>query len=454
MRLIKILLVLGLILVAVPVIAAEIPPTIPHPGINSQNGYVISVFNRDTRTLDLRAPYLHDTPYDNGTGWRNGDRIGYNCGYGFIEHQQVLTPVELFGRVTFRLIQQAQSYGQINDTYMEEPNAAQNTAGGPSRFYDGSVNSTGFQASSLECPAVTENYVAVPGVDDRDKAIFWLDGQAREIRDYLFVDSAPGVTFDFLDPITEPFTVTGTDSGVSTVNNRQPVLVIDHGVPIAVVYYDGIGRGSVIAPDVVSPDDCNAIISMSQGAQVYSGSTAGASDPADSELEALTGEQWMLYVNGGAALRSWKSASAWNSINLQERHRCGTDEEIDQVLFIFDPAGSANPYTNDLNVVIGIMETRFPNADIDVSLLVGGKNAGGSHVTCTVVQLGQTKIVKASQTHLNAFPLMAGVPEAGPDLDVQCTTNGSPSYTDVKGHLAGPAAIAAQAIVGAAYPGG
>lgn len=437
----KILLILGLILVAVPVLAAEIPPTIPHPGINGENGYVISVVNRDTHTLDLRAPYLHDTPYDVGTGWLNGDRIGYNCGYGFLGHLGVP-----FGRVTFRLIPQAQAYGQINDTYMEEPNGPQNTAGGPSRYYDGTPNTTGFQASSLECPAVTESYVATPGVDDRDKAVFWLDGQAREIRDYLFADSAPNVTFDFLDPITTPFTVTGTDSGASIVNNRQPVLVIDNGVPIAVVYYDGIGNGSVIAPeDEPTVDDCNAIISMSQGGQVYSGSQAQTSE--ESELEALTGEQWMALINGGPnTLPRWKSNTIWGGI--VERNRCAPDNEIDRVLFIFDPRGSAAPFTNDLNVVIGILHNRYPNAEVDVSLLVGGKNAAGTHVVCTITQRGRTQTVTASNSHKNSIALMT-MAEAGPDLDVLCN-----QYADGLGHLNNAGAASAQAQVAAFYNSG
>lgn len=425
---------------SVPALAAEVPPTIPHPPVGSANGFIISVFNRDTRTLDLRAPYLHDTPYDDGTGWLNGDRIGYNCGYAFIQHLG-----EIFGRVTFRLIPQAQTYGQINDSFMEEPNADQNTVGGPSRFYDGAVNSTGQQASSLECPAVTEDYTAASGVDDRDKAIFWLDGQALEIRDYLFADSAPGVTFDFLPPITEPFTVTGTDSGVSTVNNRQPVLVIDHGVPIAVVYYDGIGRGSVIAPTEEggpNPDDCNAVISMSQGAQVYAGSQAGASDLADSELEVATGEQWMLLFAGGKPLKMWTAPSLWTQ--LSERHRCGTDAEIDRVLFIFDPRGSTAPFTNDLNAAIGIMESRYPNAEIDVSLLVGGEG----HVVCTISQFGQTHNVVASQTHKNSIGQMT-MSQAGPDLDVACS-----GYSDKLGHLTDAGAADAQSQVADFYSGG
>jgi hypothetical protein len=428
-----------LLLIAATAMAAEVPPTIPHPGINGQNGYTIGVVNRDTRTLDLRAPYLHDTPYDDGTGWRNGDRIGYNCGYGFIEHQPSIGPAELFGRFTFRLIPQAQSYGQINDSFMEEPNDDQTTAGGPSRYYDGTPNTTGFQASSLECPAVTESYVAVPGVDDRDKAIFWLDGQAREIRDYLFADSAPGVTFDFLDPITTPFTVTGTDSGVSTVNNRQPVLIIDHGVPIAVVYYDGIGRGSVIAPTETgggpNPDDCNMVVSMSQGRQVYTGTPNGSSNAA---IEAATGEQWMFGGSGGKVLQWFTIASNWDTLGIL--HRCGPDAEIDRVVLIFDPREpqGQNHMTQYLNQVLAIVGSRYPGAEAQFVLLVGAEG----HVSCDPV-------VKAAQTHAARIDELNLHPDAGPDLDIPCS-----QYSDTIGHLGPEGAASANGQLGAAYSGG
>lgn len=426
--------VLILTLIAIPAMAATIPPTIPHPPVGSANGFTIGVFNRDTRTLDLRAPYLHDTPYDDGTGWRNGDRIGYNCGYAFMQHNQ-----ELFGRVTFRLIPQAQSYGQINDSFMEEPNDAQNTAGGPSRYYDGTPNTTGQQASSLECPAVTENYTAAPGVDDRDKAIFWLDGQAREIRDYLFADSPAGITFDFLAPITTPFTVTGTDSGVSTVNNRQPVLVIDHGVPIAVVYYDGIGRGSVITPTETgggsNPNDCNMVVSMSQGRQVYTGSPGGSSNAA---IEAATGEQWMFGGSGGKVLQWFTVASNWNTLGIL--HRCGTDAEIDRVVLIFDPREpqQQNHMTQYLNQVLTIINNRYPGAEAQFVMLVGADG----HVPCSPV-------IKAAQTHAGRITELNLHPNAGPDLDIPCS-----GYSDSIGHLNASGATNANNDLSAAYAGG
>lgn len=431
---------------SIPALAAEVPPTLPHPGINSQNGYRIGVTDLTSNTLLWSAPYHHELLYQSGTGWRNGDRIAYHCAYGFLTDNGVIV-----GRFTFRAVPSDDNnpdgaYIRINDTYMEDaPGSPQNTAGGPSRYYDGTQRPANIQTPFADCPQdVGVDYEAGNFPDEDPVIPFWNDGQVIEIRDYRNTVPAAGVTFQELDPITEPFQVT-TSTGTHAVNDRRTVLARLDGVPVAVVYYDGLGTGQVI-PDGAepAPDDCNAIISMSQGGQVYAGSQSGVHDPAESELEALTGEQWMALINGGPnALVRWKSPAIWGGI--VERNRCGTDSEIDRVLFIFDPRGSAAPYTNDLNVVVGILEGRYPNAEIDVSLLVGG----AGHVVCTIVQRGQTQTVTASVTHKNAIGLMAGVPEAGPDLDVPCS-----GYADGLGHLNNVGAASAQAQVGAFYSGG
>lgn len=429
---------------SIPAAAADIPPTLEHPRVDAENGYYFGVIDRNTKTLLWRAPYHHELLYQLNTGWLNGDRLAYHCMYGFIQQDGVIV-----GRFTVRAIPTADNnsdgaYIQINDSYMEDaPGSPQDTAGGPARRYDGSVRDPNIQSPFADCPQdVGIDYQ--PGTaDERPIIPFWNNGEVIELRDYRNTVAAPGVTFEELEPITTPFQVT-TGNGTHTVNDRRTVLARLNGLPVAVVYYDGLGTGSVVGPaaEGSNPDDCNAIISMSQGAQVYSGSQAGASDPNPSELEALTGEQWMLLFKGGAPLKMWKSQTLWAS--LGERHRCGTDAEIDRVLFIFDPRGSVAPFTNDLNVVVGILESRYPNAEIDVSLLVGGDG----HAVCTVVQAGQTQNVTASVTHRNSIGAMT-MPNAGPDLDVPCS-----GYADKLGHLKDSAAADAQAQVAAFYNGG
>lgn len=170
-------------------------------------------------------------------------------------------------------------------------------------------------------------------------------------------------------------------------------------------------------PAVALPSDCNVIISMSQGKQVYTGQTDGW--PQASPLEAATGEQWMLIYAPGPHYLSWWAVEANWSIP-REKHRCGTDAEIDQVVFIFAPDSSAS-FADDFDAVLAIMESRFPNADVDLALLVGAVG----HTTCQVA--GQP--VAAAQLHLDFIGLMT-MPDAGPDLDVACS-----GFIDKKGHL-------------------
>lgn len=438
---------LATVLLLLPTIAlsAEIPPTIVHPPVNSENGYYFGVTDLNTGQFMWRAPYHHELLYQPNTGWQNGDRIAYHCAYGFLMENDVIV-----GRFTARAVPSSDNnpdgaYIRINDTYMEDaPGSPQDTAGGPARFYDGSVRPANIQTPFADCPQDVGVEYESGNFPDEDPIIpFWNNGEVIEIRDYRNTAQPTGLTFHELAPITEPFQIT-TSTGTHTVNDRRTVLARFNGAPIAVVYYDGLGTGSVIAPTEggPNPDDCNAIVSMSQGAQVYSGSSAGASDPNPSELEAATGEQWMLLFKGGAPLKMWTGLSTWDS--LGERHRCGTNAEIDRVLFIFDPRGSAAPFTNDLNVAMGIMESRYPNAEIDVSLLVGGNG----HVVCTISQFGQTQNVVASVTHRNSIGAMT-MAEAGPDLDVACS-----GYSDKLGHLKDDAAANAQAQVAAFYSGG
>lgn len=224
--------------------------------------------------------------------------------------------------------------------------------------------------------------------------------------------------------------------------NRTPAVV---GIVAVLV----IGLSSIFAggPEKVvsqslfaataNPSDCNAIVGMSQARQVYSGTALQSPMPANSPLETSTGEQWMVLYKGGMTLPFFMNASNWNG--LLEAHRCGTDAEIDRVLFIFTPEGSTD-LVGDLNLVLDITAAKYPNAEVDLSLLVGG----AGHVVC---QIQQTNLVDvaASKFHRNYIAQMT-MAEAGPDLDVPCN-----QYADNKGHLTAAGALNANGQVSRYY---
>lgn len=193
---------------------------------------------------------------------------------------------------------------------------------------------------------------------------------------------------------------------------------------------------SMSVPVSAASTDCNAVVSMSQGRQMYYGSQFQGGSP--SELEVLTGEQWMALIMGGKVLSWWTDASHWDF--LDEWDRCGTDVEIDSVIFIFDPFGSGRCGSqgcddgtimrNHLTQVLDITAARYPNADTWLTMLVGSVG----HVVCVVA----ANPVRASRTHRDRIGQLT-LPEAGPDLDVPCF-----QYADNVGHLTDDGAANAQ----------
>lgn len=427
------LIVLGLLLVGLPALAAEIPPTIPHPGINPENGYSIGVEAIDIDARERRpfwqAPYLDNLPYVPNSGWLDGDRVGYHCAFGHLEHNG-----EIIGRFTFRVVDGADSYMKIGDRYMVEG----------SRYYNGGIFG-GQQVPTGDCPFSTGNYETANVPDERPVIPFWHGDQVVEIRDYREVEvQSPGITFELLDPVLEPFVVSNSVDGSRphVVNNRVGVLAREFGVPTIEVYYDALGSGSMFAPDdeppddgQPNPDDCNTLVSMSQGRQVYTGSPGGSSNAA---LEAATGEQWMFGGSGGKVLQWFTNAANWNTLGIL--HRCGTDAEIDRVVLIFDPreARQQNHMTQYLNQVLTIIDSRYPAAEAQFVMLVGAEG----HVPCSPV-------VKAARTHAGRIAELNLHPNAGPDLDIPCS-----GYSDLIGHLNAVGAADANAQLGAFYSGG
>lgn len=237
----KILLVIlalvtsGLAMVAV---AATVPETIPHPFIAARynNGFYFTVKKLLPQypytQVYWSAPYLYETPYVPNTGWLAGDRVAYHCAYTFLQHNG-----EIVGRVTFQRVAGASSYVQIIDKFMPEG----------VRWYDGSPTPVAGEGNRYsDCPPVSQNYEPGAIPDERPKVVYWSGDTALEIRDYLTIKpGVAGVTFDLIDVIDEPFTVTAPTSGVLTVNSRVTVLARENGVPFTVIYYDGIGIGQV-----------------------------------------------------------------------------------------------------------------------------------------------------------------------------------------------------------------
>lgn len=199
------------------------------------------------------------------------------------------------------------------------------------------------------------------------------------------------------------------------------------------------GPSKQIAQFAAVATDCNAVVSMSQGRQVYSGTALQTPMPANSPLEAATGEEWMVLYKSGQGLGFFTVAANWNT--LAEHGRCGTDAEIDRIVFIFDPKGTTN-FSGDLNTVLGIVGSKYPNAEVDLSLLVGGVG----HVTCKIQQVNLVDVA-ASKTHAQFIGQMT-MPEAGADLDVECS-----QYSDNKGHLTAAGAVNANGQLAAFYNG-
>jgi hypothetical protein len=181
--------------------------------------------------------------------------------------------------------------------------------------------------------------------------------------------------------------------------------------------------------------DCNAIVSMSQGRQVYNGESDGTA-PSFSPLETSTGEQWMLLFRSGKALSWWTNPSNWTG--LAKVHSCGADSEIDSVVFIFDPFRSTDVF-GDLATVLDIINSRYPSASAHLTLLVGGEG----HVTCKILNSrGRLVNVHASVLHASLIEQMT-MPEAGPDLDVPCS-----EYASTSGSLTTVGAAEANAELG------
>jgi len=165
----------------------EIPETIPYPrGLKAAGGYSITLSCIDTEdivcdTFDAKrtwweAPYLGtNLPYAENSAWVDGDREGYRCAYGFLEHNGEI--VGAFGAVR----PLGQGYGKVNDRYMDE--AVRYLDGTLTGYSGGEITEEDCQTGILS-PDVdyTEVY---EGPDERPRIGFFSgSGEILDIRDY------------------------------------------------------------------------------------------------------------------------------------------------------------------------------------------------------------------------------------------------------------------------------
>ena len=180
-----------------------------------------------------KAPYT--TNLDNGYGWISGDRAGYQGAYMFLVN---LDTGELYARVGFRRVEEAASYGKVNDAYMDEIQTTQLSYRGECVF--------GEEWSQEQQPRLDQEYNAPTTGDERPVILIRVNGVVVEDRSYAGTTPFGDVeNFQFNDGghITEPFkTYNGFGTDPHLVYERQTVIAnFDQGdgmLPFAVVYYD------------------------------------------------------------------------------------------------------------------------------------------------------------------------------------------------------------------------
>lgn len=169
------------------------------------------------------APYLRTLPFTPETGWTDGDRVAYRCGYGFLQHKG-----RIVGRVTFTRIREAASYAALNDRYMLDA----------VRYYDGTLNTNPDLHQLNDCPEPSEAY-APTTVSERPNVTYTLVDRRGtpisllELRSYTNTDAGPDVTFE---------TTLVTPQRVTVVASAK-------GIPFMVVYYDSLSPKVVMGSD-------------------------------------------------------------------------------------------------------------------------------------------------------------------------------------------------------------
>ena len=197
-----------------------IPETIPYRKLNKDKGdYRIETANLDTGQNWWKAPYIGQwLPYTPNAQWLNGDRVAYQCAYGFLEHEG-----EIVGRFAFDRVPGV-TYGRVNDRYMEEGE----------RYWDGTLAAPDAPPQLNDCkPNSGFTYEEWDGPDERPRVVFWsATGDVLDIRDYRNTATST-VKFRLFD--VSPTRVTVVAYELAT------------NLPVVVVYYDALGTGTVTA---------------------------------------------------------------------------------------------------------------------------------------------------------------------------------------------------------------
>jgi hypothetical protein len=165
--------------------------------------------------------------YPGGGAWIDGDRQGYQCGYGFIvdANGETASAENIVGRFAFVRAPDA-AYGKVIDRYMEE--AERYLDGTPTPYYG-----TNFKEIPEEdCTDVRSDidYAnACVGVDQRPRVAFFdADGNVLDIRDYSNT-VANNVIFNL-------HSFDGT---------RATVIACEDGLVGMLVYYDALYDGQI-----------------------------------------------------------------------------------------------------------------------------------------------------------------------------------------------------------------
>lgn len=173
--------------------------------------------------------YFRVLPYAPNTGWTDGDRENYYCGYGFLMNNGI--PV---GRVTAYAIEAAR--GNPNDPNSDTIVISDRSMDEAVRLLDGSLAQPPNQVELAEpCNSLigTPDYPDLIGSGERPTVEFVYNGQTIEFRNYKPLVVPPFLQFQ-----------------VTTANEHQVVVVAyKNGVASVAFYYDSMVPAMVMETD-------------------------------------------------------------------------------------------------------------------------------------------------------------------------------------------------------------
>lgn len=173
--------------------------------------------------------YFRNLPYAPNTGWTDGDRETYYCGYGFLTFNG-----EIVGRVTAYVIDAAR--GNPSDPNSDTIVLSDRSMDEAVRLLDGSLAQPPNQVELAEaCNRLigTPSYPNLIGGGERPTVEYVLNGQTIEFRNYKPLDVPPFLKFQ-----------------VTTANDNQVVVVAyKNNIASVAFYYDSMVPGMVMETD-------------------------------------------------------------------------------------------------------------------------------------------------------------------------------------------------------------